>query len=37
LNERATIEAEEFLKKEQSNYDNLSMEQAYLAYKFVFI
>lgn len=37
VNTRAKIEAEAFLKKEQKNYDNLSMEQAYLVYKFVFI
>jgi hypothetical protein len=34
---RANIEAEAFLKKEQSSYEKLSKEQAYLTYKFVLI
>jgi len=37
VNMRAKAEAEAFLKKEESSYKNLSMEQAYLAFKFVFI
>jgi hypothetical protein len=34
---RAKIEAEAFLKKEESSYENLTSEQAYLTYKFVLI
>ena len=37
LNFKAKAEAESFINKEKCKYENLSMEQAYLVYKFVFI
>lgn len=37
VNQKATFAAEMFLKNESCNFESLSMEQAYLVYKFVFI
>ncbi len=37
VNLKAKAEAESFMNKEKCKYENLSMEQAYLVYKFVFI
>jgi len=37
VNKKASFSADQFMNKEKINFENLSLEQAYLVYKFVFI